>query len=271
MTEFTISKKTMNFLILLFLSGILFPLSSKADYNHEETILHRYRLDGYPSVFGQYGGRLLQQERCDAYPQSLQIAYGHFADLGKRDKVRKVCKDKVLQPGYQVYIWPFYYVWEKKVKDPGVEVLSSLGGKYKNLIQVIPHSGKFNRFYEYGYRERLWEGGWFPAGYHVRFENKVYIFKDKVLPVKELRKEINYATYEEMYEGLIDMTYCPFHADWYGKEIFPKRKGGDTCNISLKNGYNVYVYPYFFVWETRHADEWEQNSNTSSPGGKGGK
>jgi len=99
------------------------------------------------SANGKYHN-LVQKLHCP----SDQKRYGKYRDYGYWGG-GAWCGQQG-QPGYWVWVYPFWYVWS----DKGVPAKASAHGKYSNLLQTLncpKDRRRYGKYSDYGY----WGGG----------------------------------------------------------------------------------------------------------------
>jgi hypothetical protein len=99
------------------------------------------------SANGKYSN-LIQKLHCP----SDQKRYGKYRDYGYWGG-GAWCGQKG-QPGYWVWVYPFWYVWS----DKGIPAAASAHGKYSNLLQTLTcpkDRRRYGKYSDYGY----WGGG----------------------------------------------------------------------------------------------------------------
>ena len=88
-----------------------------------------------------------------------------------------------LPPGYWVYVFPNWYIWEGATGEKTSVTRASVDGKYSTLLKVmnIPQDeGSYGDFYDYGYRSATSYGNYdnIPAGYWVYVFPNWYIWRN---------------------------------------------------------------------------------------------
>lgn len=135
------------------------------------------------------------------------------------------------------------------VRDP----LTSANGKYTSLVQVLEcekDKKTYGEYRDYGY----WSGGaWCgevgEAGYWVWVYPKWYVWAKKSKPQNRFGK----SSANGKYSNLIQKLQCKKDKKTYGEyQDYGYWSGGAWCGDVGKAGYWVWVYPNWYVWETKN-------------------
>jgi hypothetical protein len=68
-----------------------------------------------------------------------------------------------LKPGFWVYVYPNWYVWEKRAEEIGLDARASVQGKYLVLLHVVKapdDENSYGEFYDYGFSEEYSYAGY---------------------------------------------------------------------------------------------------------------
>ncbi|OKH18728.1 hypothetical protein [[Limnothrix rosea] IAM M-220] len=200
-----------------------------------------------PSVNGRYS-ELIQKMNC---PQARD-EYGSYNHYGYWEGNDYICGDQYAEEGYWVYEYPYWYVWNND--NQAQSARASVNGRYEDLVQTIycPRAeAEYGSFNNYGY----WEGGdyicgdqyaeegyWvydFPTWYVWRYDNRT---DDAAID--------NLATVNGKYTELAQVLTCYEDGDTYGEYYdYGYWSGGSWCGEYGAEGYWVYVYPDWYIWE----------------------
>jgi hypothetical protein len=88
-----------------------------------------------------------------------------------------------LKPGFWVWIYPKWYVWEKLAVEGKVNDKASANGKYQVLLQVLEVPGdaaQYGQFYDWGFSEEYSYAGYeeLTPGYWVYASPNWYIWAE---------------------------------------------------------------------------------------------
>jgi len=106
--------------------------------------------------------------------------YGEFCDWGYwlGDSWQEYTN---LSPGFWVYVYPNWYLWEKLAVQTGLDLKASVNGKYLVLINVlkVPQDATvYGAYYDYGFWEEYSYAGYenLAPGYWVYMAPNWYIW-----------------------------------------------------------------------------------------------
>ncbi len=108
--------------------------------------------------------------------------YGEFCDWGYWTGTEYAdCKN--LKPGFWVYVYPKWYVWERLSAEEKVDDRASVKGKYRVLLRVIEvpeDADQFGAFRDWGFSEVYSYSGYenLTPGYWVYVKPNWYIWAE---------------------------------------------------------------------------------------------
>ena len=187
--------------------------------------------------------------------------YGEFYELGYK-KWTKYSGYRDLEKGYWVYVYPSWYIWKTKTNDK--ESLNydkgSVSNKYSGLLKTlyIPND-------KYSYRD-LYEGGYktnssykgnynIPSGYWVYLSPYWYIWENKSEGGNggnNDQLDEDSARIDRKYNRLLKKLYVPDDRNTY-RDLYEwgyKTNSSYRGNYNLPRGYWVYLFPYWYIWES---------------------
>ncbi|MBT5230628.1 MAG: hypothetical protein HOM11_10175 [Methylococcales bacterium] len=121
-------------------------------------------------------------------------------------------------------------------------------GKYNNLVQILncpSDRATYGQYRDYGY----WKGGaW--CGQTGKAGNWVYAYPNWYVFSKNIGQK---ASANGQYGNLKQVLTCPSDKGKYGSyNNYGYWKGGSWCGQQGASGNWVYVYPSWYVWQTRY-------------------
>lgn len=183
--------------------------------------------------------------------------YGELYEWGYRN-VSSYKGNYGLPRGYWVYLYPYWYIWEKEAKEYSDSDLekASVSGKYSNLLEVIDvESDRYSwgDFNEWGYRTDSYYKGYtnLPPGYWVYVYPNWFIWgnvAETPAPTDEYRASIN-----GKYQGLLKTLYVPNDRYTYN-DLYESGYSSATYYVGHSNlppGYWVYLYPNWYIWKNQ--------------------
>lgn len=86
-----------------------------------------------------------------------------------------------LKPGFWVYVYPYWYVWEMRADEAGLDPRASVKGKYQVLMHVVkvPDDRQiYGEFYDWGFSEEYSYAGYdnLTPGYWVYLAPNWYVW-----------------------------------------------------------------------------------------------
>ncbi|GEM_PF-480263 len=164
-----------------------------------------------------------------------------------------------LPKGYWVYLYPYWYIWEKVTGDGGStdENRASINNKYSRLLKTVyaPNDRySFRDLYEWGYRtiSSYKESYNLPRGYWVYSFPYWYIWESESGYSSNDEPSIDKsgASFNGRYWNLMRTLYSPKDKSKFGKSkefgYVIQRTYHNYSN--LPEGYWVYYYPYLYIW-----------------------
>jgi hypothetical protein len=129
------------------------------------------------SVDGKYQNLLHSIE----VPEDMD-EYGKFCDWGYWF-ANTYAGHTNLKPGFWVYVYPKWYVWEKISAEDNLDPEASAHGKYSVLLHVLnvpDDASDYGNFYEWGFYEGYSYAGYenLTPGYWVYLKPNWYVWAD---------------------------------------------------------------------------------------------
>jgi hypothetical protein len=152
--------------------------------------------------------------------------------------------------------------------QPGVEK-ASVNGKYSelsNVIDVPDDRGKYGDFYELGYKTWSSYKGYrnLEKGYWVYVYPSWYVWKKKA--TDEGSPNYDRASVNGKYRGLLKTLNVPNDSHSY-RDLYEggyRTTSSYRGNYNLPKGYWVYIYPYWYIWESKTGDEGYYNEDRAN-------
>ncbi len=112
--------------------------------------------------------------------------YGKFYDWGYW-YCDAYAGEQNLLPGFWVYVYPNWFVWEKRADEQGLPAEASANGKYSVLIHVlkVPEDSRaYGKYYDWGFGETYSYAGYedLTPGYWVYVEPYWYVWAQTSIP-----------------------------------------------------------------------------------------
>jgi hypothetical protein len=184
--------------------------------------------------------------------------YGDFYELGYK-KWRTYKSYRNLEYGYWVYVYPSWYVWKKKDADtasPNYDK-ASVNGKYRGLLKTlnVPNDrNSYRDLYEGGYRNTSSYSGNYniPGGYWVYSYPYWYIWESKTGDGGGGSIDEDRASVDDKYNRLLKTIYAPDDRNRF-RDLYEwgyRNNSSYEGNRNLPGGYWVYLFPYWYIWES---------------------
>ncbi len=177
--------------------------------------------------------------------------------------------------GYWVYAYPYWYIWDKKVKKEKKgkttidEKRASVDGKYRDLLKTlsVPRDRyEYGEFFEFGYSDDSNYAGYtgLPRGYWVYVYPNWYIWKNvkgsgwpetgpAIGPTPEEKKDPRsaYGRYYSLKKELPAPLDVVKYGNYYDRGYSGSGNYGSARDLPA--GYWVYVFPTWYIWEKEYS------------------
>jgi hypothetical protein len=139
--------------------------------------------DGYEDLMNQasLNGKYVNLLHVIEVPED-KIIYDAFCDWGY-SYCDSYADNVDLKPGFWVYVYPYWFVWERLSVEDHIDPEASAYGKYTALIHVlkVPEDvGIYGNFYDWGFSEEYDYAGYenLTPGYWVYQKPNWYVWAD---------------------------------------------------------------------------------------------